>query len=326
MTLSALLLVSSCTTFRSGTDDHPYLFQNRDQMYAATWNEGPSIFLETAMDYFELRLPAGARAWWTRTGPNKETALYVFEPERVRGTMVYVHGYLSHSLSAAFLIWNLLDQGFRVVCADLPGHGLSDGERGDIATFSDYGLFVGNLHGFCEDRWTGPVDYMGHSTGCAAMHEYLRQGYRGYNRIIFLAPLVRTWLWDVSLAGLSLTEKFTEAFPAFRNEVSRDKNYLRKSKLDHLRLKQVPVHWVRALERWNEELKTDAVPITREILILQGTADTAVDAPYGKEYYDRLLTGHTYVEIPKAIHCLHSDKKAFREKAFREINRYLSEE
>jgi len=323
--IASVLLSSSCATFRSEVAAHPYLMQSREQMYAATQLEGPSIFLENAMDYFELTLPEGATAWWTRTGPNTETALYIFEPAEPESTLVFVHGYLSHSLSAAFLVRHLLNLNIRVVCADLPGHGLSDGEPGDIETFAVYGSFIKDTYDFCQRRWPGPIDFIGHSTGCASMHEFLRQGNSGYNRIIFLSPLVRSWLWEASLTGLSVTEKFSNTFPALRNVVSRDRKYLYKSKLDHLRLRYVSVHWVYALEAWNEELKTDSVPITREILVLQGTADTTIDAPYGKKLYARLFPNLIHTDIPNGIHCLHSDLQPNREIVFREITAYLAD-
>ncbi len=63
----------------------------------------------------------------------------VWTPEQPRGTAFVVHGYFDHLGLYRHLLERLLDQGWRVVLWDLPGHGLSSGARATIDDFEDYG-------------------------------------------------------------------------------------------------------------------------------------------------------------------------------------------
>lgn len=304
---------------------HPYMDISREALVEATRSGSATPTADVYMDYFEIRIPEGGKYYWTRTGADNRYAVFVYECAKPVNTIVLIHGYISHSGTSSFLINHLMGLGYRVVCADLPGHGLSDGERGDIESFASYGEFIRDIALFCDNSWKARPDFIGHSTGCAAMLEYLRQGGTGYSKTIFMGPLVRTWMWDVSLKGINRLEKFTDSFPALRNETSRDRAFLAKTKHDPLRLPRIPVHWVRALEDWNAVLVEQIIPVTQEILILQGTADTAVDAKYGKAYYDRILTSMIYKTMKGSIHCMHSDKEPYRSRVFAEITAYLTD-
>jgi len=63
-------------------------------------------------------------------------AAYEFNPANVNDdtkTAWVVHGWQSHSLFMFKFITPLLEQGFRVICIDLPGHGQSSGRTFNLA-------------------------------------------------------------------------------------------------------------------------------------------------------------------------------------------------
>jgi alpha-beta hydrolase superfamily lysophospholipase len=58
---------------------------------------------------------------------------------RRRGTLAFVHGFLLHSGLWIPRLSFLLDEGWDLCLIDLPGHGLSGGERGGVDDFNKYG-------------------------------------------------------------------------------------------------------------------------------------------------------------------------------------------
>lgn len=74
--------------------------------------------------YFEV----GVRKIWSE----------IFIPFRPVGSLFLIHGYFDHLGTLKNLIDESLEKGFAVAVFDLPGHGLSSGNRGAIKSFSDY--------------------------------------------------------------------------------------------------------------------------------------------------------------------------------------------
>lgn len=59
-------------------------------------------------------------------------------PERAKATLFVFHGFYDHTGLYRHVIEWALDQGFAVIACDLPGHGLSSGERASIRDFAEY--------------------------------------------------------------------------------------------------------------------------------------------------------------------------------------------
>jgi alpha-beta hydrolase superfamily lysophospholipase len=55
-----------------------------------------------------------------------------------RGTVFVLHGYYDHGGLYGKLLRYLLHKGYGVVLFDLPGHGLSSGDRAAITSFTQY--------------------------------------------------------------------------------------------------------------------------------------------------------------------------------------------
>ena len=65
-------------------------------------------------------------------------AVHVLRQPQATRVLLLVHGYLDHVGLFGHLIRFGLERGYTVVAFDLPGHGLSSGERVSIEDFSDY--------------------------------------------------------------------------------------------------------------------------------------------------------------------------------------------
>lgn len=280
---------------------------------------------EEYLEQYRISVPMGGSARYDRTGNGGEIAVYVYSPAQPVKTVICVHGYITHSGSNTFLVGYLLSLGYRVVCADLPGHGLSAGARCDIGDFSDYGTFVGELVAYCESRWDGEIDYVAHSTGCSAAIEYARQGGTGISRIVMINPLVRSYLWDFSQNSMSVTERFSETFPSLRSDFTNDAEFNELIDDDPLRNTYFPYHWVRELDEWNGRLSRDESTYGVPLLVLQGAKDTVVDAPYGEAYLRRAFANLRYVTVERGIHNMHCDRIEIRGPMYALIGEFLGE-
>lgn len=194
-------------------------------------------------------------------------------PSPAPGTILLVHGYLASPCELTPIIGALLEDGYVVVAPELPGHGLSDGPRGDIGSFSEYAQFLIDvdpvLFSFPE-----PYGVMAHSTGASAIIERLRTADDPYDQIVLLAPLVRPRGYGSSRVFRWITRPFIHTIPA-RNA-------------GEFGFERIPLHWFDALVEWNGELEATDLPISqRELRVVQGRADRVV----AWRYNFRVLTG-----------------------------------
>jgi len=179
--------------------------------------------------------------------PALRLGVNAFRPEgKPRGTLLFVHGYMSHAANFAFAFRKLTQAGWNVVTLDLPGHGLSTGPRADIESFSVYGDAVRTfLDWVGRGDWEGPRVLMAHSLGSAAALEALRRpGTPRPDRVVFCAPLLRPDWYPALIVGERLFGRWLHTMPS---------SFGWDGYLDGYTM---PVHWFRALDQWLEDRKS----------------------------------------------------------------------
>lgn len=83
-----------------------------------------------------------------------------------RGSLLLMHGYYDHMGLYRHVVDWALGMGFSVLACDLPGHGLSEGERASIRDFAEYqAVFEGLLGQAAELDLAAPWHLCGQSTG-----------------------------------------------------------------------------------------------------------------------------------------------------------------
>ncbi|WP_286677014.1 alpha/beta hydrolase [Priestia megaterium] len=87
--------------------------------------------------------------------------------------MLLLHGYYDHAGVLSTVIRFLVQQGFHVLTFDLPGHGLSTGERGAVSEFSFYVESIREVVRRHLSSSTLPIYILAHSTGAAAAVDYI---------------------------------------------------------------------------------------------------------------------------------------------------------
>ena len=120
-------------------------------------------------------------------------------PERAKATLFVIHGFYDHTGLYRHVIEWALDQGFAVIACDLPGHGLSSGERASIKDFAEN---QDTLQGLFSEAQSldlpQPWHLCGQSTGGAividlVLHAGASSPAQG--QVILLSPLVRQRAW-----------------------------------------------------------------------------------------------------------------------------------
>lgn len=248
-----------------------------------------------------------------------EVVSQVWWPERANATLFLFHGFYDHTGLYRHVIEWALDQGFAVIACDLPGHGLSSGERASIKDFAEYqdtlqGLFAEALSLDLPQPW----HLCGQSTGGAIVIDHvLNQGASSpaQGQVILLSPLVRPRSWGWSQLSYYLLKPFVKAIARRFSENSNDPDFLPFLQADPLQPLRLPTAWVGALARWIKRIEA-APDSTRRPLIVQGQADMTVDWEHNLEVLRGKFDRPQVLMLPQARHHLANETLAMRREYF----------
>ncbi|MFB4165805.1 alpha/beta hydrolase [Alteribacillus sp. JSM 102045] len=252
--------------------------------------------------------------------------LQLFSPSQSKEeneTVLLLHGFFDHTGTNASLIKHLLGQGFHVAAFDLPGHGLSGGERYQVNSFQEYQFA---LHSILEtlNVWEiQKVHGIGHSTGGAILADYLLAGTPAlFKKVGLVSPLIRPSQWWVSKLSAPLLSVFLKELPRKFRMNAGNSSFMKKIKEDPLQGKVVSLKWVKAMFEWEKQLKTND-PIDRNILIIQGTKDQTVDWKHNMDAYHQLFPKAKRILVDNGSHHLLNERKAQKEIVYQLLIKYL---
>ncbi len=237
--------------------------------------------------------------------------------------ILLIHGYFEHSLINAPLIKYLLDSGFDVHCFDLPGHGFSSGERHNIADFDIYSRCLKKVIAHFACNYHALV---AHSTGCAAVIDFLGKGNHFPGKVIFASPLVKSYQFEVSKIGANIAGKVTSKLPFIFHKHSNDPDFLLFKRFgDFHSPKILPLGWFSALVEWNELCNKFPVNNQKKIYVFQGTCDRTVGWKYNLEYIKEKYPLSEITVIKGAEHNLFNDLDIFSDKVLNGVIEILKE-
>ena len=247
-------------------------------------------------------------------------------PPQPVATLFLLHGYYDHMGLYRHVIEWALKQGYAVISCDLPGHGLSSGER---ASITDFALYQQVLDALFEQARSldlpRPWHMCGQSTGGAiAVDHLLHQGAKSPidGQVILLAPLVRprAWLW--SKVSYRVLRHFVNGIERRFSENTNDPAFLPFLQADPLQPRRLPTAWVGALMAWVKRI--EAAPCSkRQPLIVQGEADGTVDWPYNLKVLKAKFSEPQILMLPEARHHLANELPAIRQRYFDFIDQRL---
>ena len=230
-----------------------------------------------------------------------------------RGTVFVVHGYFDHIGLYGHLIRHLLARQLNVVAFDLPGHGLSDGERVTIASFDHY---TEVLTGILARAAALPAPWhgVGQSTGGAILLKYLLDGEhpRPLDRIALLAPLVHPRHWGLNRLVYLASHRWRKAIDRKFMVNSGDPEFLDfVQRRDPLQERHIPLEWIGAMKHWAEELQR-LPPSPHPAIVVQGDADTTLDWRYNLRLLHNKLPNGRFHLVPGAQHHLVNEAEPVR--------------
>ena len=228
---------------------------------------------------------------------------HVFKQPQAKGTVFLQHGYYDHVGLYSKLIKHCLQQGFNVFSYDLPGHGLSSGERAGIDSFDQYDQVFCEGLALIQKYLPSPIVAIGQSTGGAIIINYLLS--RGLTRytspfanVYLLAPLVRPVDWNVSVLFFHVARPFIRKMKRNFAINSGDSDFLKfLREHDPLQPLYLQVSWVGALRKWIKFIENSA-QVDLDLHVIQGTNDGTVDYKHNMKVLEDKFTGFdvTYVE------------------------------
>lgn len=242
-------------------------------------------------------------------------AVQVWLPPQARGTLIILHGYYDHMGLYRHLIDWALQRGLAVMAFDLPGHGLSSGERASIDCFLRYQKVLDEvlIH---ASGWGLPAPWhlLGQSTGGAILIDKLLHGPlpEELGRTVLMAPLVRPRKWGVSQFSLRLLGGFVQQLGRRFTENSTDQAFLDFIReRDPLQAQFLPVAWVQALEKWIPRIE-QASPSGLSPLIVQGQLDGTVDWQHNMRVLEQKFDKPQVFYLPEARHHLANEDELIR--------------
>ena len=219
-----------------------------------------------------------------------------------------------------------LNRGFVVIACDLPGHGLSSGERASIGDFYQYqealqGLFIEAQSLNLPQPW----HLIGQSTGGAVVLDHLlHHGEQSpaQGQAILLAPLVRPKDWQWSKFSYYLLRPFVKGIERRFSENTNDPDFMPFLQADPLQPVRLPTAWVGAMARWIPRVEA-LPPSARQPLVIQGQADKTVDWEHNLKVLDAKFNHPQVLLIPQARHHLANETADIREEYFAFLDRHF---
>jgi lysophospholipase len=238
-----------------------------------------------------------------------------------RANLLLVHGYFDHTGIYDKVIDYGLSRGCNVLMFDLPGHGLSSGERAAIDDFRDYGEAIASVLDAVALPAL-PLHVIGQSTGCAALMAFARLHEWRFERAVFMAPLVRPAGWLGVRLGHSLLSPFIETLQRKFNANSSDTDFLQFVRRDPLQCHRVSLRWIGALKRWLADLPLADLGVG-PVLVLQGDRDGTVGWRYNMTAIAKLFPGSRIEYLPGAGHQLANESADIRSRYAASIDAWL---
>ncbi|SDH42433.1 Lysophospholipase, alpha-beta hydrolase superfamily [Alteribacillus persepolensis] len=239
-------------------------------------------------------------------------------------TILFIHGLFDHTGTNAPFIKHLLDKGYQVAAFDLPGHGLSGGERFQISSFQEYQSALQTVMGKLKDWGVSNMHAVGHSTGGAVLAEYVLTNTSSspFQKVGLISPLIRSNQWWISKSFTPIISLFRKQLPRKFRMNAGNKEFMQKIKNDPLQGKIISLEWVQAMFEWEKQL-TQHHPVDKDILIIQGTNDQTVDWKHNMKAYAALFPNSKRLLVDEGNHHLINEKMEKRSLVYQLLTEYF---
>lgn len=252
---------------------------------------------ETARGPSEAMIPAGRnrlrRLAWPAAQP--------------RGTVLLIHGFAEHAGRYGEVAQALNRIGLDVFAVELPGHGKSEGRRGDVSSFDDFLLALdGLLESLSPEARERPRVVVAHSMGGLIALRWLETRGLRPNCMVLSAPWLGTspllsrvtrllkWLMGLVAPGVPVRRPIQAA------GLTRDPEMQARRVADPLIVNRISARLVGGVESV-QPLALASGPGVPTLVISPG-ADPVTDQSVVLEWCARFRDEVELVELPEARH------------------------
>ena len=256
---------------------------------------------------------------------------HVWQQKNAKGTALLVHGYYDHVGIYGSLVQFCLDQGWNVFAFDLPGHGLSTGERAAISNFHQYDQVFNSALQQCQQHLSPdlPLYAFGQSTGGAIIINYLlsrqlQQANSPFAGVSLLAPLIRPVGWGKAKILHTLLKPFLKQIKRSFANNSNDVEFLRFiAENDPLQPLALSVEWVGALKQWIKMIEL-CDPSDIPLNIVQGDNDGTVDWQHNMPVLAEKFPHRQLLMLKEGRHHLVNESPEKRQAAYQWLQQQLN--
>lgn len=232
-----------------------------------------------------------------------------------------VHGYLDNCAYLKPLERWYLNQGYDVVCMELPGHGNSSGPSADISDMSVYRDIYLGVFPQLDMAGYQSTTFIAHSTGNLGMIDYLLDGHEHpFNQIVMVAPLVRSWMWWPSKMGYTLMGWAVQELPR-RSIQHKNPAYIEIYQQDPQPVTHSPTHWFGELVEWNSKRADDGRQSTEKIRVIFAEDDSVIDTRYNRQFMQGHFPNAEIVTIANSDHMLHYEEDEVKAAFFEALSK-----
>ena len=233
-----------------------------------------------------------------------------------KNLIVMQHGYTDNCAYTKPIQEYFLRKNYDVICLELPGHGMSSGMTANIINMYAYQDMIETFIDHYDFNKYHNIDFFGHSTGTFGLMLHLLDGKNHpFQRIVFAAPLVRSYLWNLSRIGVRLFGKFIWRLPR-RGQSKKHPIYREIAKNDPRPIRSVPINWAMQLMNWNKFYEYGSQNSFEELKIIFGTSDTVIDYPYNRMFLEDHFPNSEIQTIKGSDHAFHFETPANTQKFY----------
>lgn len=325
------LILQGCAYFRSNSDQPNWAAFDQKQIkrdiqpLELEIPYEPTESIQQYFDFYGLNPTGAEHSFGTLESEGELLVVHLYLPPNPRGSIFLIHGYFDHSGTLSRLIHESIRQGYAVAVWDLPGHGLSSGIRTDTGEFHLCARQLDDIVVRASNVLPEPFFLIAHSTGASITMEYMRNTDAcAFEKIVFLAPLVRHAHWTWGKFGYSIAQPFTKTIRRRAKNNSSDEAYLAFVKNDPLHSNTLSLEYLHDLYEW--EKTTRSYPVwPGPVCIIQGDRDKIVDWKYNLKFLQQKIGQPTIHLLSGARHQLANESESMRYEVFQHIFEFLNE-
>ena len=247
----------------------------------------------------------------------KKTKFYgqYFEPKKIKGIVVLVHGMGEHSgRYTSFVIPKLIENNLAVITYDQFGHGKTEGKKGHNPGYSYLLDSLEIIIKKAQELYSSlPMFLYGHSMGGNVVINYTLKRKHNFKGVVATSPLLRLAFqppkWKLAAGRLlqKIAPAITMPSELDASAISRDSKEVKKYNDDPLVHDKISPNYSLSVFSEGEWAIANAKELTTPMLVIHGTGDQITSHKASEEF---AKNGNSKVELKLfegGYHELHND-------------------